>query len=104
MLWRRREMHGLRSGSRRTAACSRLGKGRLRRRLAGDGAAVDDGVLNVALVRAALDLEVAIVAPLLVASFHELATSQYGVPLSSPKPIILMAWPPSIGSPIFLCW
>jgi len=27
-------------------------------------------------------------------SFQELATSQYGVPLSTPQPTILMAWPP----------
>lgn len=28
-------------------------------------------------------------------TFHELATSQYGVPSSTPHPIILTAWPPS---------
>ena len=34
--------------------------------------------------------------------FQELAISQYGVPSSSPHPIILMAWPPS-GPPVS-CW
>merc|ERR1719284_2026235 len=31
-------------------------------------------------------------------SFQLFATSQYGAPFSVPHPMILMAWPPSIGS------
>jgi len=34
--------------------------------------------------------------------FHELATSQYGVPFSTPQPSILTAWPPS-SLPV-TCW